>query len=160
VSGAPVTAADHQLAHDLATQAGERLLEVRARLGVDVDDAKALKDLGDQTSHELLAAALADQRPGDAVLSEEGKADAAHLSAARTWIIDPLDGTREFSEPPRDDWAVHVSLVVEQTVVAAAVALPAAGTTLSTACPPPAPPASDGPIRILVSRTRPPALAE
>lgn len=105
-------------------------------------------------------AALTGARPDDAVLSEEGKDDLRRLDAARTWIIDPLDGTREFSEPPRDDWAVHVALVVAETVVAAAVALPAASLTVSTAEPPPAKPSRSGPIRLVVSRTRPPALAQ
>ena len=72
---------------------------------------------------ERLAAAA----PGDAVLSEEGKDDPARLSADRVWIVDPLDGTREFGEVPRDDWAVHVALSIGGTVAAGAVALPAQG---------------------------------
>jgi 3'(2'), 5'-bisphosphate nucleotidase len=105
-------------------------------------------------------AALAARFPGDAVLSEEGKDDLARVGHPRTWIVDPLDGTREFSEPPRDDWAVHVALVAGGVLVAGAVALPARGLTLSTAAPPPLPPVHHGRPRLLVSRTRPTEHAE
>jgi 3'(2'), 5'-bisphosphate nucleotidase len=103
--------------------------------------------------------ALTRARPDDAVLSEEGKDDQARLTAARVWIVDPLDGTREFGEVPRDDWAVHVALVIDGEAVAGAVALPAQGVTLSSHPAPVVPPAPDGPPRIVVSRTRPPAVA-
>jgi 3'(2'), 5'-bisphosphate nucleotidase len=94
------------------------------------------------------------------VLSEEGKDDTARLSAARVWIVDPLDGTREFGEDGRSDWAVHVALVIDNAVHAAAVALPARGLTLSTARPLPPPGPSPGRPRLVVSRTRPPAVTE
>jgi 3'(2'), 5'-bisphosphate nucleotidase len=96
--------------------------------------------------------------PGDAVLSEEGADDRARLDAERVWIVDPLDGTREFGEPPRTDWAVHVALVIAGDPVAGAVALPARKVVLSTAAPPTL--AGPGPtVRLAVSRTRPPAAA-
>src|SRR5690606_26054797 len=114
---------------------------------------------GDRRSHELLAAELAAARPEDAVLSEEGVADLARLRAPRVWIIDPLDGTREYGEVPRTDWAVHVALVIDGEPAAGAVALPARDRTLSTHRPPPAPPPSRGAPRLVVSRTRPPAEA-
>src|SRR5690606_38716724 len=98
------------------------------------------------------------ERPQDAVLSEEGKDDPVRLSAERVWIIDPLDGTREFSEPPRTDWAVHVALVVDGTPVAGAVALPALGLTLRSRPPEPLPAGPPARPRLVVSRTRPPAL--
>ena len=82
------------------------LLQVRGE-GLE---GRELKDAGDRAAQELLARVLAEHRPDDAVLSEEAADDKARLSASRVWIIDPLDGTREFSEPPRDDWAVHVAL--------------------------------------------------
>ena len=96
------------------------------------------------------------------MLSEEGRDDLARLSADRVWIVDPLDGTREFGEPGRTDWAVHVALWERGELTAGAVALPAQGTVLSTAEPPPAPPARrpGRPVRVLVSRTRPPAFLE
>ena len=151
---------DPVLAHDLAARAGAALVELRARLTAEGVAGAELKDAGDQVSHELLMAALAEAVPADAVLSEEGKVDPARLAAARVWIVDPLDGTREFSEPPRTDWAVHVALVVDGELVAGAVALPALERTLSTAVPPSLAPLPPGPPRLLVSRTRPPALAE
>jgi len=146
---------DHHLAARLATEAGRLLLQVRAE---DLDPP-ALKAAGDQRSHELLMDALRRERPDDAILSEEGKDDQVRLDAQRVWIVDPLDGTREFSEVPRPDWAVHVALVEDGTATAGAVALPALDVTLSTAAPPAIAPPHAGPPRLVVSRTRPPAVA-
>lgn len=147
---------DHDLAARLATEAGRLLLEVRAELA----DAPAAqrKDEGDKRSHDFLMAELGRVRPGDAVLSEEGADDPVRLRSERVWIVDPLDGTREFSEAGRDDWAVHVALWERGDLVAGAVALPGRNVTLAT---PTLPAAPDGPAtpRILVSRTRPPAVA-
>ena len=119
-----------------------------------------LKDAGDLAAHELLMELLAEHRPDDAVLSEEGKDDKARLSASRVWIVDPLDGTREFSEPPRDDWAVHVALWEDGELVAGAVAQPGARETFHTGAPPVVPPRTSDRPRIAVSRTRPPAFVE
>jgi 3'(2'), 5'-bisphosphate nucleotidase len=101
--------------------------------------------------------ALAVARPGDAVLSEEGKDDPVRLTSDRVWIVDPLDGTREFGEGDREDWAVHVALWEKGSLVAGAVALPAQGVTFSSDQPP-AVPALGSPLRLVVSRSRPPAL--
>ena len=98
-------------------------------------------------------------RPNDAILSEEGSDDLTRLDAERTWIIDPLDGTREFSEVPRTDWAVHVALVADHRPIAGAVALPALGLLLCTADPPSLPSIGASVVRLIVSRTRPPAAA-
>jgi 3'(2'), 5'-bisphosphate nucleotidase len=155
-----MTGDDHVLARDLAGQAGQRLLDLRAQGG----DPDVLRKAGDRLSHEFLTAALVGQRPGDVVLSEEGADNPARLGARRVWIVDPLDGTREFGEPGRTDWAVHVALW-ERTgdgsgdLTAGAVALPAQGTVLSTAEPPPGLPGDEAPtrIRIVVSRSRPPS---
>jgi len=126
------TANDHVLARELAATAGERLLELRAAGG----EPDLLRKAGDQLSHEFLAAELAAGRSGDAVLSEEGTDDPARLAARRVWIVDPLDGTREFGEPGRVDWAVHVALWERSggsgELTAGAVALPAQGRVLST----------------------------
>ncbi len=138
-----MTADDHALARDLAAEAGRRLLELRARGG----EPDLLRKAGDRLSHEFLTAALADRRPGDVVLSEEGADDPARLTASRVWIVDPLDGTREFGDPGRTDWAVHVALW-ERTgpgeLTAGAVALPAQGYVLSTASPGASPGATPG----------------
>ena len=147
---------DHEVAARLATEAGQLLLAVREELA----DATAAerKAAGDKRSHDYLMEALARERPDDAVLSEEGVDDPVRLSAQRVWIVDPLDGTREFSELGREDWAVHVALWQSGALVAGAVALPAQGVTLATPDPAP-PPAHSGEPRIVVSRTRPPAVA-
>ena len=109
------TPEDHSLAADLASRAGVLLLAIRDRLAADGAASAVLKHEGDRQSHEFLMAALAEQRPTDAVLSEEGTAHAGHperAGADRTWIIDPVDGTREYGEA-RSDWAVHVALCVD-----------------------------------------------
>ena len=135
-----MTGDDHALARDLAALAGERLLALRAQ-GGEQDD---LRKAGDRQSHDFLTAELAARRPGDVVLSEEGADNPARLAARRVWIVDPLDGTREFGEPGRTDWAVHVALWERSDtgdsgdLTAGAVALPAQGLTLSTADLPPA----------------------
>jgi 3'(2'), 5'-bisphosphate nucleotidase len=146
---------DHAAAAELAEVAGAVLLEVRAS-GVSGHE---LKRLGDQTSNDLLLRELKSRFPLDGILSEESVDDGTRLLHERVWIIDPLDGTREFSEPPRQDWAVHVALVVNGTPVAGAVALPALGLTLSTPTPPCPAVLARAP-RILVSRTRPSAHAQ
>ncbi len=150
---------DSELARELAEQAGRLLLELRAtRSG---GEPKELGKAGDRLSQEFIAAELAKRRPGDAVLSEEAVDDKARLSADRVWIIDPLDGTREFGEG-RADWAVHVALWERGAdgLTAGAVALPAQQLTLSTATELPPPQEAADPIRIVVSRSRPPAFVE
>src|SRR5215475_3797393 len=156
---------DHLIARDLAEAAGQRLLALRAAGG----DPEEVRKAGDVSSHEFLSMQLAERRPGDAVLSEEGRDDPARLTADRVWIVDPLDGTREYGEPGRSDWAVHVALWERGELTAGAVALPAQNRVLSTAEPPPPPgpagtsragePAFAQPLRIVVSRTRPPSFA-
>lgn len=153
---------DHALARALAELAGARLVQVREDLHGRRVTGKELKDAGDAASQEVLAAALRQNVPDDAVLSEEAADDLARLSADRVWIIDPLDGTREFSEVPRDDWAVHVALWQRGDLVAGAVALPGRGVTYSTGeghqdAVPGRP--ADIPIRLAVSRSRPPEFA-
>jgi 3'(2'), 5'-bisphosphate nucleotidase len=147
---------DHELAATLATQAGKLLLDVRAELA-DASGAER-KAAGDKRSHDYLMEALAQARPDDAVLSEEGADDPIRLRSRRVWIVDPLDGTREFSELDREDWAVHVALWEDGELIAGAVALPAQNITLATPVVP-APPAAPATPRIVVSRTRPPAVA-
>lgn len=147
---------DHEVAAALAEAAGRLLLTLQA---TGVVEGRQQGATGDAVAHRLLLDALAQLRPDDRVLSEEG-APAAALGAggSRVWIVDPLDGTREFAEG-RTDWAVHVALVTDHRVAAAAVALPGMGQTLSTGTPP-LPPAEPDLSRILVSRSRPPEIAE
>jgi len=142
---------DHELAADIAREAGAVLVELQER--------NATKDEGDRLSNELILARLAKARPDDAVLSEESKDSPARLTNPRVWIVDPLDGTREWGEG-RTDWAVHVAVACDGVPRAAAVALPGQAKLFSTGTPPPAVAAHRGKVRLLVSRTRPPAVAE
>src|SRR5215469_1445336 len=130
--GSHLTTDDELLARDLAERAGQLLLDLRSKGG----DPDVLRKAGDRLSHEFITAELAACRPADAVLSEEGADDKARLAANRVWIVDPLDGTREFGEAGREDWAVHVALWEGGTLTAGAVALPAQGRVLSTVDPP------------------------
>ena len=147
---------DSELARALADEAGRALLEIRSR---DLT-GRDLKDAGDRGSHDLLVSRLGQERPADLVRSEEGADPAQRSAARRVWIVDPLDGTREFSEVGRWDWAVHVALWADGDLVAGAVAMPAAGVTYGTDQPPVVPARPPGPIRLAVSRTRPPAFVE
>jgi 3'(2'), 5'-bisphosphate nucleotidase len=131
------------------------LLDLRRDMGFT--EAWALRNAGDARSNELLLRLLAEARPDDVVLSEESTDDPRRHDADRLWIIDPLDGTTEFGETGRTDWAVHVALWERgKGLVEGAVALPARGMTLSTADPLPPPVAAEEPPRLAVSRTRRP----
>ena len=159
-SAVPADPRDHVEAARIADAAGELLVALRARLSDEGVDAATLKDEGDRRANDLILTLLAEVYPDDAVLSEEVKDDKARLEADRIWIVDPLDGTREYSEPPRVDWAVHIALVDRAgTPLAGAVALPGRALVLGT--DPPVVPAERqaGPPRVVVSRTRPPAEA-
>ncbi len=146
---------DAKLAAHLATTAGRILLAVRRSGAIS---SRALGKAGDQTANQFLMHALRDARPQDGLLSEETSCDGSRLGHSRVWIIDPLDGTREYGEG-RSDWAVHVALAMDGVPVAAAVALPALGATVSSAEPPPTVLAGL-PLRMLVSRSRPSPQAE
>ncbi len=152
---------DHRFAAWAATVVGVPLQQLREH-GRDGEplEGRALKDAGDALGQAALMQLLSTYRPDDAVLSEEAKDDKSRLASARVWIIDPLDGTREFSEPPRDDWAIHVALWERGDLVAGAVAQPGMATTFSTADPPQVPRRTSERPRIAVSRTRPPAFVE
>lgn len=149
---------DHAIAARLADGAGKLLVELREKRSAEGVIGKPLGRQGDALAHLWLVEQLATLRPHDPVLSEEGLEDLARLRSARAWIVDPLDGTREFGEVPRSDWAVHVALVIDGRPAAGAVALPARDLTLATSPPPPQPPAppEGQPLRIVVSRSRPP----
>ena len=164
-------ATDADFAEHLAVGAGRVLLTLREQIGDADYDPKSLKDAGDAASQAWLAAELAEHRPGDAVLSEEAKDTAERLDADRVWIIDPLDGTREFSEREngvwRTDWAVHIALWTREAngLALGVVSLPArdavySSATIGTVDDHRVPGILDGSVvpRIAVSRTRPPAI--
>lgn len=147
---------DAELAAEIAHVAGERLLAVRA--GGQLT-GKALGDAGDAAAQAVILELLRGYRPNDALLSEEGASSTDRLSHDRVWIVDPLDGTREYADG-RPDWAVHVALAVDGAPVIGAVALPDRGLVLRSDVPPALAPLPPGAPRLLVSRTRPPAQAE
>jgi 3'(2'), 5'-bisphosphate nucleotidase len=145
-----IIADDTELAAYLAKAAGALVLEMRETSGLV---AKELGNAGDQAANQYLIRTLAEQRPDDGLLSEESKDTDARLSKSRVWIIDPVDGTREYSEG-RSDWAVHVALAIDGVPVIGAVALPALDLVLRTDQPAIIPPAP-AQLRMVVSRTRP-----
>lgn len=145
-----IIADDTELAAYLAKAAGALVLEMRETSGLV---AKELGNAGDQTANQYLIRTLSEQRPDDGLLSEESKNTDARLSKSRVWIIDPVDGTREYSEG-RSDWAVHVALAIDGAPVIGAVALPALNLVLRTDQPAIIPPAPEK-LRMVVSRTRP-----
>jgi 3'(2'), 5'-bisphosphate nucleotidase len=150
---------DAVLAARLATEAGHLLLGVRADLEAAGAPAWKIMDAGDIASHRFLIDELNTHRPGDAVLSEEGSEDPRRFVGDRVWIVDPLDGTKEFGERGRSDWAVHVALWESGRMAAAAVSLPAHDITLSTDPPPPMPARTRVKPRMITSRNRVPYAA-
>lgn len=145
---------DHELAAHLAEEAGRILIEVRES---GKHHGKDLGRAGDAEANALLVAALRELRPDDGLLSEEEKDNPARLAKERVWIVDPVDGTREYGEG-RTDWAVHVALAIGGRAEIGAVALPGLGEVLRTDRPAQIPPAPER-LRMVVSRTRPAAEA-
>lgn len=160
---------DSALAERIAVEAGEALLRLREESeSTDLGDGSRLRAEGDRLAQELIRDRLQRSRPDDLVLSEEAADDKRRLTADRVWIVDPLDGTREFAERTdgvwRDDWAVHVALWTREAGVAVgAVALPARDQVFATGTPPVPParnPAPDRPLRLAVSRSHPAPVVE
>jgi 3'(2'), 5'-bisphosphate nucleotidase len=147
---APEQMTDADLAAHLAEVAGRLLIDVRASGMLSL---KALGKAGDATANQFLVHALREQRPDDGLLSEEEKDNPARLQQSRVWIVDPVDGTREYGEA-RTDWAVHVGLAIDGVASVGAVALPGLGVVLRTDAPTAVPPAPET-LRMVVSRTRP-----
>jgi 3'(2'), 5'-bisphosphate nucleotidase len=154
-----VNLTDHELAEHLANETGKRLISLRQELFDEYASPWYVMDAGDALAHRYLVDSLNDFRPNDAVLSEEGADSHLRQSFDRVWIIDPLDGSNEYGENGRADWAVHVALwertnISTGELTAGAVALPAYGITLSTAHPPAMPPRHEGNPRLVASRNR------
>jgi 3'(2'), 5'-bisphosphate nucleotidase len=152
---------DAALAAEVAAEAGELLLAVREEMGFY--DPYDLGDAGDKRANVLILDRLARDRPDDAVLSEEAVDDVSRVHADRVWIVDPVDGTHEYSLPGHDDWAVHVALWQRSggpdgSITDAAVALPARGEVYRTDTVTAPAPRTEGPIRITASASRPPAV--
>ena len=157
-----MTLTDAALAAEVAAEAGELLLAMREQIGFY--DPYDLGDAGDKRANTLILDRLHRERPHDAVLSEEAVDDVSRVDADRVWIVDPVDGTHEYSMPGRADWAVHIALWQRSSgphgggLTDAAVALPARGEVYRTDTVTPPPPRADGPIRITASSNRPPAV--
>ena len=154
-----MTQTDAVLAAEVAAEAGEMLVKVREEVGFY--DPYDLGDTGDKLANKLILDRLRAARPDDAVLSEEAVDDLSRVHADRVWIVDPVDGTHEFSMPRRTDWAVHVALWRRDggpygRITDAAVALPARNEVYRTDTVTPPPPRADGPILITASANRPP----
>lgn len=145
-----VEESDVRLAARLATEAGEMLLALQKNGELE---GKALGAEGDRVANAFLCRSLRELRPEDALLSEEEADNVERLSAKRVWIVDPLDGTREYGEG-RTDWAVHVALAIDGVATVGAVALPGLDLTLSSGTPEPLA-AANAPPRMVVSRSRP-----
>ncbi len=159
MTGAASSETDAQLANRLAVEAGRILVELRQRLFAARVPAWRVMDSGDLAAQEFLAAELKRTRPNDAVLSEEGADDPRRLDRDRVWIIDPLDGTNEYGEQGRSDWAVHVALWDRDHLAAGAVSLPALDLVLATDPAPPYPANERQRPRIVTSRNRVPYAA-
>ena len=155
----PAMESDAQLATRLATETGHRLLALREEMFGAGASTWDVKDAGDAIAQDFLASEFAEHRPDDAVLSEEGSEDPRRFGADRVWIVDPLDGTREYGEPGRMDWAVHVALWTTDRFGAGAVSLPAIDMTFSTDPAAPHPPATRERPRLVTSRSRAPHAA-
>ena len=157
MSVAPRLETDAEFASRLAIETGQILVELRERMFADGASHWDVKDAGDAVAQDFLASELHLHRPDDAVLSEEeGQTDRRRFDTDRVWIIDPLDGTREFSEPGRDDWAVHVALWEDDRFGAAAVSLPAINAVFATEPAPPLPRVDRERPRMITSRNRVP----
>lgn len=150
---------DQQLASRIATQAGVMLVELRDELAIEGIHYWDLKDEGDVAGHRYIIDALTQARPDDVILSEEAADNRRRLGAERVWIIDPIDGTNEFAEPPRYDWAIHIALWEKGKLTVGSVALPTLGITFDADPAPIVPPSTRERPLLVTSRTRNPYCA-
>lgn len=150
---------DQRLASRIATQAGIMLVELRDELAIEGIHYWDLKDEGDVAGHRYIMDALTQARPDDVILSEEAADNRRRLSAERVWIIDPIDGTNEFAEPPRYDWAIHIALWEKGKLTVGSVTLPTLGITFDADPAPIVPPSTRERPLLVTSRTRNPYCA-
>ena len=150
---------DQQLASRVATEAGAMLVELRDELVAEGIHYWDLKDEGDVAGHRYIMSALTAARPDDVILSEEAVDNRRRLSAERVWIIDPIDGTNEFAEHPRHDWAIHIALWEAGELTAASVALPTLGITFDVSPAAVVPPSTRAKPLLVTSRSRNPYCA-
>jgi len=154
-----VSETDQQLASRVATEAGAMLVELRDELVAEGIHYWDLKDEGDVAGHRYIMSALTSARPDDVILSEEAADNRRRLSAERVWIIDPIDGTNEFAEHPRHDWAIHIALWEAGELTAASVALPTLGITFDASPAAVVPPSTRAKPLLVTSRSRNPYCA-
>ena len=150
---------DQQLASRVATEAGAMLVELRDELVAEGIHYWDLKDEGDVAGHRYIMSALTAARPDDVILSEEAADNRRRLNAERVWIIDPIDGTNEFAEHPRHDWAIHIALWEAGELTAASVALPTLGVTFDASPAAVVPPSKRDKPLLVTSRSRNPYCA-
>ena len=150
---------DQQLASRVATEAGTMLVELRDELVAEGIHYWDLKDEGDVAGHRYIMSALTSARPDDVILSEEAADNRRRLNAERVWIIDPIDGTNEFAEHPRHDWAIHIALWEAGELTAASVALPTLGVTFDASPAAVVPPSTRARPLLVTSRSRNPYCA-
>ena len=150
---------DQQLASRVATEAGAMLVELRDELVAEGIHYWDLKDEGDVAGHRYIMSALTAARPDDVILSEEAADNRRRLNAERVWIIDPIDGTNEFAEHPRHDWAIHIALWEAGELTAASVALPTLGVTFDASPAAVVPPSTRAKPLLVTSRSRNPYCA-
>ena len=150
---------DQQLASRVATEAGVMLVELRNELVAEGIHYWDLKDEGDIAGHRYIMSALIAARPDDVILSEEAADNRKRLGANRVWIIDPIDGTNEFAEHPRHDWAIHIALWESGELTAASVALPTLGITFDASPAAVVPPSKRDKPLLVTSRSRNPYCA-
>jgi 3'(2'), 5'-bisphosphate nucleotidase len=154
-----VSETDQELASRVATEAGAMLVELRDELVAEGIHYWDLKDEGDVAGHRYIMSALTAARPDDVILSEEAADNRRRLSAERVWIIDPIDGTNEFAEHPRHDWAIHIALWEAGELTAASVALPTLGITFDASPAAVVPPSTRAKPLLVTSRSRNPYCA-
>jgi 3'(2'), 5'-bisphosphate nucleotidase len=117
-----------ELATALAGRAAAEILAVRRRgfkIARKADESVVTE--ADKAAETIILTGLRTALPGCTVVAEEETASGISTAAARQfWLVDPLDGTREFSSGG-DDFAVNIGLVRDGRPILGVVAVPATG---------------------------------